>query len=260
MSLDPAVILRARVGTTVAVPQVLLNYAPASRGPWRLKALLDEQGHPVTSRFIAVRPKEASYSIKALWSFLNSPIANAFAFSHLGKRDNIVGDIRRIPVPKKDSFRGVELAATAYLEAAWSRVDAPTLQKLLLQVDCEVLRLYSLPCELEQSLLALFNDRDRVGVPFTQRRYLPAELSGAVRLSDFLQFEGDWSAANRERGKLIDNDIAGTLDAEGRTRLDALQAYADYHLDQITPRPTKMLDELEDSLLFSIPKKDTTVR
>ena len=100
MNLDPAVIRRAGSGTTVGIPQVLLNYARVSRGPWRLKALVDKQGHPVTSRFITVRPTASSYSIETLWALLNSPVANAYAYSHLGKRDNIVGDIRKIPIPK----------------------------------------------------------------------------------------------------------------------------------------------------------------
>jgi hypothetical protein len=56
MNLDPEVIRRAVSGTTVGTPQVLLNYAPASRGPWRLKALIDNHGHPITSNFMSVRP------------------------------------------------------------------------------------------------------------------------------------------------------------------------------------------------------------
>jgi len=254
MNLDPSVIRRAVCGATVGTPQVLLNYAPASRGPWRLKALIDRQGHPVTSRFIAIRPKDASYSIKTLWALLNSPVANAYAFSHLSKRDNIVGDIRKIPLPKKRAFGGVEGAANAYLEAASSGTAPETLQKLLLQVDSEALKLYSLPLEVEQSLLAIFTGEERVGVPFTQTRYLPEALVGSIRFSDFLQFEEDWSATNRERGKLIDKDITGNLNAEEQARLDALQVYADYHIDKVSPRPTHVLDELEDKLFSSVTK------
>src|SRR5258707_272691 len=113
MNLDPSVIHRARAGTTVETPQVLLNYGPVSRGPWRLKALIDRTGHPVSSRFIAVRPTDSSYSIETLWAVLNSPVANAYAYSHLGKRDNIVGDIRNIPLPRKHTFDGVNRTAKA---------------------------------------------------------------------------------------------------------------------------------------------------
>src|ERR1019366_7571565 len=152
MNLDPAVIRRVGSGTTVGSPQVLLNYAPASRGPWRLKALLDKQGHPVTSRFITVRPTASTYSIETLWALLNSPVANAYAYSHLlDKRDNIVGDIRRIPIPRTPSFEGVERAAGAYLAAASSGEAAAKLERLLVRVDAEVLQLYSLPLDLERS-------------------------------------------------------------------------------------------------------------
>jgi len=254
LSLDPSVIRRAGSGTTVGTPQVLLNYARVSRGPWRLKALIDRNGHPVTSRFITVRPT-ALYSLETLWAVLNSPVANAHAFSYLSKRDNLVRDIRKIPVPKVTSLVAVENAARAYLTAASSETDPRALLKLLLKVDAEVLKLYSLPPELEQSILALFNDWPRVGVPFTQTEYLPKELAGRISLSDFLEFQEDWPATNRERGDLIDKSISGTLNLEERVRLDALQAYADYHLDRVSPRPAHVLDELEDKLFSSAPTK-----
>ena len=255
MNLDTGVIRRPLSGTTVGTPQVLLNYAPASRGPWRLKALIDRQGHAVTSNFIAVRPTTSFCSLETLWALLNSPIANAYAFSHLGRRHNISGDIRNIPIPKVISFRGVEGAASAYLRAASSATDSGILRKLLLRVDDEVLKLYSLPSELEKSLLELFTDCQRVGVSFKQVAYLPRDLAGRVRFSDFLQFEEDWSATNRERGALIDRDIAGNLRTEQRARLDSLQAYADYHIDKVSPRPEDMLDELEAKLFPDVPMK-----
>lgn len=251
MNLDPSVIFRARSGTTVGAPQIILNYAPAGRGPWRLKALIDKPGHPVTSRFIPVRPRTSAHSLETLWALLNSPVANAYAFSHLGKRDNIVGDIRTIPVPKASSVQAADRAATAYLEAAWSGKDSATLRGLLVQVDCEVLKLYSLPLKLEQSLLALFAGWERVGVPFVQSGYLPKQLAHTMRFSDFLQFEEDWPATNRERGKLIDKSIAGALGPTERVRLEALQTYADYHLDCVSPRRTHVLDELEGKLFSS---------
>jgi hypothetical protein len=255
MSLDPELIRWTGTRAVGGIPQVLLNYAPVSRGPWRIKALVDRQGHPVTSRFIPVRPL-GSHSLETLWALLNSPVANAYAFAHLGKRDNIVGDIRKTPVPKEGPFGRVNDSATSYLEAAGAGADPATLQMLMLRVDCEVLNLYSLPLQLEQLLLALFTDWERVGVPFKQTRYLPKELEKSVRLSDFLQFEEDWPTTNRERGILIDKDISGTISPEEQMRLDTLQAYADYHIDQVAPRPTHVLDELEKRLSSGLPKKD----
>jgi hypothetical protein len=222
LNLDPAVISRPRAGTTVGVPQVLLNYGGASNGPWRLKALIDKRGHPVTSRFIAVRRKATSPSIEVLWALLNSPVANAYAFSHLRKRDNVVGVIRNIPIPNSDSFEEVEHAANEYLEAAALSSNPQDLQSLLLKVDSQVLKLYSFTPELEHALLSLFNDWKRVGVPFAQTRYLPKQLEGRRRLADFLIIQ-----QNRQRyAKLVDKKFAVGLtekeEVEQRQLEDAL--------------------------------------
>lgn len=232
---------------------MLLNYAPAGRG------LVDTRGHAVTSRFIPARPTTSSYSLETLWALLNSPIANAYAYSHLGKRDNLVGEIRKIPVPKVTSFNEVERAVSAYLAAASSEAAPAALERLLMRVDREVLNLYSLPIELEKLLLGLFNDWKRVGVPFAQTRYLPKELEGKLRFSDFLEFEENWSVTNREKGMLIDKSISGVLNDEERMRLHALQDDNDYHIEKVSPRPTHALDELENRL-FSVPTKDKDVR
>ena len=248
LNLDASVIRRAMSGTSVGKAQVLLNYAPASRGPWRLKALIDRQGHPVTSRFIAVRPRAGSLTLETLWALLNGPIANAYVYSHLGKRDNIVGDIRKIPLPKQHVSAALDRAVGAYWDALSNQMQTEDLERLLLRVDAESLKLYDLPLELEQQVLSLFTDWKRVGVPFTQTRYMPAALEGKVGFWEFLEMEGAWSATNRERGQLIDKNIAGTISTEERSRLEILQAYADYHLQKVSPRPTHLLDEIERQL------------
>lgn len=255
MNLARDVIRRPLSGSTFGTPQVLVNYARVSRGPWRLKALIDKTGHPFTSRFISVRPKGSAHSLETLWAILNSPLANAYAYSHLGKRDNIVGDIRKIPMPKGDSLRGLDRAARTYLAAASSTGEsAAQLNALLRLVDAEVLKLYSLPLDLERRLLGLFNDWERVGVPFSQTRYLPAPLEGKVGFPEFLRFEESWSLTNRQRVELIDKNIAGDISEDERARLEVLQAYADYHIQEVAPRPTNLLDDLEKRL-FGAPEE-----
>lgn len=44
------------------------------------------------------------------------------------------------------------------------------------------------------------------------------------------------------------------MSAEERTRLDAFQAYADYHIEEVAPRPTDLLDELEKRLFGAAEK------
>lgn len=240
-------IRRAVSGTVTGVSQVLLNYAPSSRGPWRLKALLDIKGYPVSSRFITVRSKANTHSVLALWALLNSPVANAYVFSHLGKRDNVVGDIRKMPMPGAASFAALESAAARYLDAA--SAGATELSTLLLDIDCEVLRLYALPPHLERLLLDVFAGWERVGVPFTQLSYFPEGFIGRVSLTDFRTIEKSWERTNRERGHLIDRKIAGELTSVESARLSVLQEYADFHVHQVAPRPTRALDDLEDRLL-----------
>lgn len=249
VNLDAKVIRRAVSGTAVGVQQVLLNYAPSSRGPWRLKALLDPTGHPVSSRFIAVRPTAEPYSILALWAILNSPIANAFVFTHLGKRDNVVGDMKEMPMPAKSRFGDLEALATRYLEEASSSASSLRLKDLLLDVDCEVFRLYALPANLERLILETFTGWERVGVPFSQSFYLPEGFHADISLADFREIERSWPKTNRERGLLIDRQIASELDGAQQVRLQVLQEYADYHINRIAPAPINELDELERSLL-----------
>ena len=99
MSVDPTVIRRPRTGTTTGVPQILLNYARVSRSPWRLKAIIDREGHAVTSRFLTLRPLTKSYPLAFLWGLCNSPFANAYVYAHTGKRDVLTGMMRAMPVP-----------------------------------------------------------------------------------------------------------------------------------------------------------------
>ena len=245
MNLDASVISSPRSGSTIRVPQILLNYARTSRGPWRLKALIDHKGHALSSRFISVRPNVEAYSLQSLWALLNSPIANAYAFTHLSKRDNLVGDVRKIPIPRAVSLKSVEDAVTDYFVATSSDVDPAVLMRLMLRVDYEVLKLYSLPADTEQQLLAVFNGWTRGGVPFTQTRYVPAELESHLSFSNFFDFERNWSATNRERGRLIDKKLYGAISSEERLQLNALQAYAEYHINKVAPRPVDVLDELE---------------
>lgn len=254
MNLDDDVLSRKRAGTTTDIPQVLLNYAPVSRGPWRLKALIDTKGRPVASAFLPVRP--SSCSLELLWALLNSPIANAYAFCHLGKRHNIVSRIRRIPFPKTNEFQAIEAAATSYMEAAQLDCTSNELLSLMSRVDAEVLRAYALPIELEHAVLGLFSNWQRAGVPFEQTGFLPKELEGKLHYADFVDYESDWSMTNRRRGELIDKDIAGKVSPIERVELDGMQAYADYHLEQLGPCPMDVLKHLEDVVLAKVARLD----
>ena len=44
MNLDPSVIRRPLSGADVGKPQVLINYAPANRMIWKIRAFIDQTG------------------------------------------------------------------------------------------------------------------------------------------------------------------------------------------------------------------------
>jgi hypothetical protein len=206
INLDRNAVLSYRAGNPPGVPQVLLNYAPVSRDPWRLKATLDENGLALTSRFSAVRSRGNRVTALYLWALLNSPVANAFAYCHLGKRDILVGTIRRMPVPhwSADHATRIEQAALYYRERASSLgplFDLPSstdsIKLALLSMDAAVLRAYDLPPRLERQLLDLFTGVERKGVGSDFRGYYPRGFTSYLPLHLLISEDFEQAAADR---------------------------------------------------------------
>jgi type I restriction-modification system DNA methylase subunit len=198
MNLDDAVIRRSGHGKRTGLPQVLLNSAPVSRGPWRLKALIDKEGHPVTSSFIVVRPKIMEWSLEVLWAILNSPLSNAFAYCHGTKRLVGVQTILTTPLPNINDtdLRHLSDLVKSYFElvSPIDKVLAPEADKAeaerrLLAIDAEVMRLYDLPPKLERQVLDLFAGWERLGVDFKFGRYFPRDLESCIPLHEYLSEE-----------------------------------------------------------------------
>ena len=199
-----------RAGTVVGSPQVLLNYGRVSRGPWRLKALIDRSGHAVTSRFITVRPRSPDTPLRYLWALLNSPVANAFVHAHSMKRDVLIGMMRKMPVPDAtpSERQGVVGLVTTYLDEVTGS-SAPLergpgedpLRRLLMEIDAEILRLYDLSPRLERELLDIFAGHQRRGVPFRFDRYFPEDFEPWVHLHEYLSEDYARSTAGALRQK-----------------------------------------------------------
>jgi hypothetical protein len=214
MSIDPTVIRRPGTGTTTGVPQILLNYARVSRSPWRLKAIIDREGHAVTSRFLTLRPLTKSYPLEFLWGLCNSPFANAYVYTHTGKRDVLTGMMRAMPIPHLavSAVQRVVEAVHAYFEAVAPSgggmpfaFDLHAACMLLQHVDAEILRLYDLPPRLERQLLDLFSGYERPGVPFDFRRYFPEDFEPHLPLHLYLseEYQRSTAGALRRRYKPI---------------------------------------------------------
>lgn len=187
-----------RRGTDKRISQVLLNYAPVSRGPWRLKALIDYEGHPVTSSFLVVRPQTEVWSLEVLWAILNSPLANAYAYCHGTKRTVLTGMIRALPIPDvgKEALNRVSRLVKKYFElfSSASKVfqtdlDTKEAKRKMLAIDAEVMRLYDLPPKLERQVLDLFDGWERNGVDFKFTRYFPEDFDSFIPLHEYLSEE-----------------------------------------------------------------------
>jgi len=192
---DADVIQRARTGLCTGIPQILLNEAPVSRKPWRLRAVIDRKGRAVTSSFISVRPKTADVPLEFLWGLLNSPVANAYAFCHSSKRHTNVGVLRKMPIPpvsKTDMNRIAKLARKFRQQATKQSLISvefgcnPKAKKHLLALDAEILRLYDLSPKLERELLDFFAGHERKGLGFAFDRYFPEDFEPYIHLHEYL--------------------------------------------------------------------------
>ena len=257
INLAPSVIKTRRYGTTSKIPQVLLNYSPVSRRSWRLKAFLDREGHPVTSRFLVIRPRDKRWSIQALWGICNSPFANAYSYAFSTKRDILVGVMRDMPVPDIASVDVTPLldAVNAYLKAVPNQEDGSvspnTLDKLKIlhwRIDAEVLRLYGLPPRLERQLLDLFSGVERRGVPFEQQEYFLQGFTEISRLSELLAITADWEQTNTRRFQLIEKKVKRKIRANEKRELDYLQQLTDARIRLLAPLPIKQLEEVRKKL------------
>ncbi len=198
MCLDAGVIGRRRWGATVGTPQILMNYAPASRGPWRIKALVDEKGCPVTSSFLVARPRHEKLSLEILWAILNSPMSNAYAYCHSTKRSILAGAMRELPLPGRsfEEMGRLKSLVRKYFDlythngAVLKRnVDCKEAERCMLAIDAEVMRLYDLPPILEKRVLDLFGGWKRPGVDFEFTGYYPEGFESAIPLHEYLSEE-----------------------------------------------------------------------
>lgn len=276
LNLNPAVLGRSRHGTRIGERQILLNYPPVSREAWRLKALVDTKGHPVTSDFNVVRLTKVRCSTKVLWAILNSPVANAFAYSHSSKRHILVGDMRKLPVFSvgEAPLDVLETAVDSYFSAAkgtkalakkpkpevedsddqlslalpreQSEGTTPEeeLKYLHWRIDAEVLRLYDLPAPMERRILDLFTGVQRRGVPFTQMEYFPKGFTHLDRLSDLLAITADWTQTNRRRCQLIRKDVKSHLSEKEKAELQQLEFLADARIGLMDLQHPSGPDEL----------------
>jgi len=219
------------------LPQIIVNAARVSRGPWKIWALMDRRGLLTSQRLITVRQKTAQgpCSLELLWALLTSPLANAFVHVMSDRRDNQTQTYAKIPVPRLRDLcdsAAVEHAVKVYVAKALE-VDAlalktpdaeENLKQLRLQVDAEVLKLYDLAPRDERMLLDLFSGHKRAGVPFEQTEYYPKDFVPCFPLHEYLSPELQRSTA----GEIRKIDFAKVLSPEFKAAMRrAVELYSE---------------------------------
>jgi hypothetical protein len=203
------VIQTPRLEASTSTPQLLINFAPVSHGPWCLQAVIDPQGQSFPSHSVAVRPYSQQHSPWFLWALCNSPVANAFVYTHASSGTADIGTLCQIPVPPatRTQAERIEEAVRVYfreLEVPSSGLLPPqrdaneeAARRRLLQIDAEVLRLYGLAPRLERQLLDLFEGELRPGVPFRFDGYFPRSFGPFIPLHVYLSDEYQRSTAEQ---------------------------------------------------------------
>jgi len=171
--------------------KVIVPASRNSRGAWRYAAALDESGLCVSRRFYGVWPAVDGINEYVLAALLNSPLAEAYVFTHSFQRDIRVQTYEDIPIPPAEklaqSAQAIESLVREYKAVADRvSVNPKVANQLLLRIDAEILKLYDLPPRLERSLLDLFwgyNDRH---VPFDFYGYMPPTYRPALPLHIYI--------------------------------------------------------------------------
>jgi hypothetical protein len=195
-------ILTWRSGDYTGTPQVLVNYSPVMRGPWRIKALLDEGGHAVTNTYTTVRPREGPPPALFFWALLNSPLANAYVYCNALKRHIYDSLIASLPLPQQwqDHVGAVVGAAQVYMQSVrepqsfrLQGENEVAVREALLNMDAAVMQAYGLPVRLERAVLDLFRlphtnkkRRRRKGVGCAFGDYFPPDFQSLIPLHKYI--------------------------------------------------------------------------
>lgn len=189
-------------------PKVLTNVARLSRcGPWRIAAAYDTAGLVASQAFFGVWPTSSSVPGEALEAILNGPLTNAFLAEHASNQHFTNELLKRLPLPRRDRFEDIVKAVRRYREAL-SASRTHTLQsmgaedylnRLLVEVDAEVLKVYDLPPRLEHRLLKFFRGHERERrVSHAFKGWVPADFTAFIPLHEYLgplieQNRGPWA-------------------------------------------------------------------
>jgi hypothetical protein len=170
-------------------PKIIVPASRLSQGHWRFAAVVDREGLIVGRRFYAMWPKTDSFSVELLGAFLNSPIAQAYCFTHSFQQDTRARVYEAIPLPYSLQLPNpnIESLVRSYTEYSL-KGEYDEANKKLLQMDAEILKLYQLSPRLERKLLDFFWGHKR-RVPFDFLGYVPPEFESWIPLHVYISRE-----------------------------------------------------------------------
>ena len=154
--------------------------------------------------------------------------------------------LHRINTAVRNYIRFVKRDPDAILQRP---INPQKARSLLLRVDCEVLKLYDLPRELEWQLLKFFDGWPREGVPFKFDRYFPEHFDDHITLAEYFAITDDWDETNDRRAELIEKKIARKITAAERAEFEHLQFLAGARQNLIAPLPLKELEALHRQIM-----------
>jgi len=129
-----------------------------------------------------------------------------------------------------------------------SVLSADDLRLMHWKVDAEVMKLYSLPPELERKILMMFSGAERRGVPFVQTEYFPARIKGINSLAELLDVLTDWDRIAARKTDLVEKKVARTATPSDLKELTELKRLSSARLELLHPLPIDELRSIRDEL------------
>ena len=173
-------------------PKAIINKNALSRGAWRLAAFADSEGITCYQNCTGVWPTSDEFDEWLLAAVLNSPVANAFVAIREGKTNITIETLNLLPVPHFTEKQKQRLRSLIklYLELITSEsfMEPPPSadpERVLKQIDAQVLDGYRMPPRIERQLLDYFRGHERPTV-HSFSEYFPKEFGVYFSLSDYL--------------------------------------------------------------------------
>jgi hypothetical protein len=189
-------------------PKIIVPASRLSQGHWRFAAVIDKEGLIVGRRFYAIWPKTERFSLELLGALLNSPLAQAYCFTHSFQQDTRARVYESIPLPTSLTITNslIDELVRSYIQHS-DKSQYDEAKRVLLQIDAEVLKLYRLSPRLERKLLDFFWEHIR-RVPFIFSGYPPPSSESWIPLHIYIskEYQGSSVKDTLDRLPIINNE------------------------------------------------------